>query len=261
MIHPTSIISKKSNIHKNVIVGPFCIIDENVTIDSGTELISNVHISGNTIIGKNNKFYPFSTIGLPPQDKKFQGEDSKLIIGNNNTFREHITVNPGTLNGGLITKIENNCLIMVGSHIAHDCFISSNVILVNNTTLGGHVVIGENAIIGGNSGVHQFVNIGKYAMIGGMSGLESNIIPYGLYYGVRSNLRGLNLIGLKRKGLEKNKIQQIVTIFKKIFNNKFNIEVNINNLTNAEKEVIEIREIIDFINSNQKRGVTRYSNE
>ena len=199
MIHKTAIISANCQIHDDVIIGPYCIVDENVSIGEGTELISNVHISGNTKIGKNNKFFPFSSIGMIPQDKKFTGEDSQLIIGNDNVIREHVTINPGTRKGGMKTLIKNKCLFMVGSHIAHDCQISSNVILVNNATLGGHVNIEEGAIIGGNSAVHQFVNIGKFAMIGGMSGVGENIIPYALYTGVRSNLRGLNLIGLKRK--------------------------------------------------------------
>ena len=148
---------------------------------------------------KNNKFFPFSSVGTIPQDLKYSGEDSKLVIGENNTFRENVTINPGTKNGGMITKIEDNCLFMVGSHIAHDCQISSNVILANNATLAGHVVIDNNAIIGGLSAVHQFVHIGKYAMIGGMSGVESNIIPYGLYFGIRDNLRGINLNWIKKK--------------------------------------------------------------
>ena len=132
------------------------------------------------------------------RDMKYSGEPSKLLIGDNNTFREGVTVNPGTQAGGMITKIENNCLFMIGSHIAHDCHISSNVIMSNNASLAGHVRIYEHAVIGGLCGIHQFVSIGKYAMIGGMSGVESNIIPYGLYLGIRDNLRGLNLIGLKR---------------------------------------------------------------
>ena len=195
-----------------------------------------------------------------PQDKKFKGEDSKLIIGNNNIVREHVTINPGTKDGGMITKIENNCLIMIGSHIAHDCLISSNVVLVNNSTLGGHVKIDENAIIGGNSAVHQFVNIGKYAMIGGMSGVESNIIPYGLYFGIRSNLRGINLIGLKRKGLNHNLINKINNIFKKIFNKDKSIEHNIKNLDDEEMKILEIKDIITFIESNLKRGIASYNN-
>ena len=235
-------------------------IEGNVKIQKDTELVSHVNISGNTHIGQNNKFFPFSSIGQVPQDKKFKGEDSKLIIGNDNIIREHVTINPGTKDGGMITKIANNCLIMIGSHIAHDCIISSNVVLVNNSTLGGHVKIDENAIIGGNSAVHQFVNIGKYAMIGGMSGVESNIIPYGLYFGIRSNLRGINLIGLKRKGLNHNLINKINHIFKKIFNKDKSIEHNIKNLEDEEIKILEIKDIITFIESNLKRGIANYSN-
>jgi len=258
MIHSTAIISNKAKIHKNVKIGPFCIIDDNVEIGEDTELISNVHIGGNTLIGSNNVFFPFSTIGLIPQDKKFKGEESSLLIGNNNTFREHVTINPGTKDGGMKTIVKNNCLIMIGSHIAHDCTISSNVILVNNAMLGGHVNIGECAIIGGNSAIHQFVNIGKYAMIGGMSGVESNIIPYGLYTGIRSNLRGLNLVGLKRKGLDKKIIQNILTVFKKIFDTNNNLVFNISNLSKLEKNITEVIDIVEFINLNHKRGISSF---
>ena len=260
MFHKTAIISKKAKIHKNVSIGPFCIIDDNVEIDEGSKLISNIHISGNTYIGSNNIFYPFSSIGHIPQDKKFTGEKSKLIIGNNNIIREHVTINPGTKDGGMETVIEDNCLIMIGSHIAHDCKLSSNVILVNNATLGGHVVIDENAIIGGNSAIHQFVHIGKNAMIGGMSGVESNIIPYGLYTGIRSNLRGLNIVGLKRKGLSSQSISKINFVFKKIFNNNSSIENNIEKLSIIEKQIKEISEIITFIKYNLKRGISKYDN-
>ena len=260
MIHSSSIISKKAIIGKNVQIGPFCIIDDGVIIGENCKLISNVHISGNTIIGNGNSFFPFSTIGLVPQDKKYQGEISKLIIGNNNIIREHVTINPGTKEGGMITQILDNCLIMVGSHIAHDCMIGSNVILVNNATLGGHVIVNDNAIIGGNSAVHQFVNIGKYAMIGGMSGVENNIIPYGLYTGIRSELRGLNLVGLKRKGLKKEIIFKITNTFKKIFSNERSLENNIKNLSVDEAKIDEITEIIHFINLNLKRGIARYIN-
>ena len=261
MIHSSSIISNKAIIHESCEIGPFTIIDENVEMGEGNIIHSNVHITGNTKIGKNNIFYPFSSIGAAPQDKKFQGENSSLHIGNNNIFREHITINPGTLSGGMITKIFDNCLIMVGAHIAHDCIINSNVVLVNNVGLAGHVIIGENAIIGGFSAIHQFVNIGKYAMIGGMSGVEANIIPYGLYTGVRENLRGLNLIGLKRKKIETIQINNINRIFKKIFNINDNITVNINKLSDSELNIVEISEIISFIKLNMKRGICKYIND
>jgi UDP-N-acetylglucosamine acyltransferase len=261
VIHQTAIISPKAKIPENTKIGPYCIIGDRVSIEEGCELISNVHLSGNTKIGKNNKFFPFSSVGSIPQDLKYSGEDSKLVIGNNNTFRENVTINPGTRNGGMITKIEDNCLFMVGSHVAHDCQISSNVILANNATLAGHVVVNHNAIIGGLSAVHQFVHIGKYAMIGGMSGVESNIIPYGLYLGIRDNLRGLNIIGLKRKNVDIETISKIKKIFRKIFSKKNSIDTNIENLYQKEKSIIEIAEILDFISLNLKRGICRYVNE
>ena len=258
MIHPTSIISPKAKLSESINIGPYCIIDSEVQIDSGCKLISNVHITGNTIIGKNNKFFPFSSIGSIPQDKKYSGENSKLIIGNNNVFREHVTINPGTLKGGMITSVGDGCLIMVGSHIAHDCKIASNVIMANNATLAGHVTINNNAVIGGLSAVHQFVNIGKYAMIGGMSGVGENIIPYGLYTGIRANLRGLNLIGLKRKNINSKVIHQIQKVFKQIFDKKNSIEKNIEKINANDAEILEIKEIIEFINLNLKRGICRY---
>ena len=261
MIHSSAIISSKTKISDDVNIGPYCIVDEGVSIGRGTKLVSHVHIMGNTSIGENNIFFPFSSIGTIPQDLKYFGEDSVLTIGNNNKFREHVTVNTGTKNGGMITKIEDNCLFMVGSHVAHDCQISSNVILANNATLAGHVVIDNNAIIGGLSAVHQFVHIGKYAMIGGMSGVESNIIPYGLYLGIRDNLRGLNLIGLKRKKVDIKTIHKIKEIFSKIFCEPDSLEKNIKNLNQEEKSILEVTEILDFISLNLKRGICRYVND
>ena len=261
MIHPSSIISSKTKIDSSVSIGPFCIIDDNVDLGKDNRLISNVHITGNTTIGDKNVFYPFSSIGTAPQDLKFKGEKSYLIIGNNNTFRENVTVNPGTNGGGLKTIIENNCLFMVGAHVAHDCLIKSNVILANNATLAGHVEVFENAILGGNAAIHQFVQIGKFAMIGGMSGVEKNIIPYGLYTGIRTDLKGINIIGLKRKGIKSNQINKIVKTVKLIFNSSNTIEINIKNLPKTLTEITEIKEIIEFIQITKQRGLCRYLND
>ena len=250
-----SYISDKAKIHSSVKIGPYCVIDDNVEIGAGCELHSHVAISGNTKIGKNNIFYPFASIGSAPQDLKYKGEKSFLVIGNKNTFRENVTVNPGTEGGGLYTKINDNCLFMVGAHIAHDCIIGSNVILANNATLAGHVEIDKNAIIGGNSAIHQFVKIGKNAMVGGMSGLEKNLIPYGLYIGIRSNMKGLNLIGLKRKGLENHKIKAINEFIEQAFDKNDSIENNLNKVNNEVKSIEEVKEIIDFIEKSNKRGL------
>ena len=255
MSNDQSYISEKAKIHGSVKIGPFCFIGDNVIIDKNCELKSHVSIVGNTNIGESNIFYPFCSIGSDPQDLKFANETSYLIIGNGNTFRENVTANPGTQGGGLNTIIKNNCLFMVGSHIAHDCMIGSNVILANNATLAGHVEIDNNAIIGGNSAIHQFVKIGKNAMVGGMSGLEKNLVPYGLYIGIRSNMKGLNLIGLKRKGLDNNKIKILNQFIEKVFNKNNSIENNLNNVNNEVKSIEEVKEIIEFIEKSNKRGL------
>jgi UDP-N-acetylglucosamine acyltransferase len=254
-------VSANSIIHPSVKIGPFCYIGDKVRIDKNCELKSHVSILGNTNIGKNNTFYPFSSIGSEPQDLKFQNEKSYLFIGDNNIFRENVTVNPGTKGGGLNTVIKNNCLFMVGSHIAHDCLIESNVILANNATLAGHVEIGENAIIGGNSAVHQFVQIGKNSMIGGMSGVEKNILPHCLYIGIRTGLKGLNLIGLKRKKVTNKNIKLISSFLYNIFDKKDSIEINLKNLDIKYEKILEIQEMIQFIKKSNKRGIARFINE
>src|SRR6185369_14225842 len=149
---------------------------------------------GNTQIGENTKVFPFASIGHAPQDLKYKGEKSKLVIGKNNVIREHVTINPGTEGGGMLTQIGDNCLLMVGAHVAHDCRVGNNVIMANNATLGGHVLVDDFAIIGGLSAVHQFVRIGKHAIVGGMSGVENDVIPYGSVIGERASLAGLNLV-------------------------------------------------------------------
>jgi len=256
-----SYVSNKAIIHPSVKIGPFCYIGDNVRIDKNCELKSHVSILGNTSIGKDNIFYPFSSIGSDPQDLKFENEKTYLIIGNSNTFRENVTVNPGTKGGGLKTVIKNNCLFMVGSHIAHDCQIDSNVILANNATLAGHVEIGENAIVGGNSAVHQFVKIGKNSMIGGMSGVEKNILPYCLYIGIRTGLKGLNLIGLKRNKIPNKNIKLISLFLNDIFDKKNSIDINLQNLDKKYEKIFEIQEMLKFLKKSNKRGIATFFNE
>ena len=261
MIHPTALVSKSAEIHETTTIGPFCVIGNGVNIGKNNNLISHVSIQGNTKIENNNVFFPFCSIGSEPQDLKFNNEKSFLNIGSNNKFRENVTVNPGTSGGGLNTSIGDNCLFMVGSHIAHDCIIKSNIILANNATLAGHVEIDNNAIIGGNSAIHQFVRIGKYAMIGGMSGVEKDIIPYGLYLGIRESLKSLNLIGLKRKGLKSHEINEIKKLINQIFDKNDAIENNIQKNAVASSYIHEIKEIVEFLNSNSKRGITNFEND
>ena len=206
MIHKSSIISPKAKISKQAKIGPFCFVGENVHIKENVELISNVHVEGNTIIGKGTKIFPFASIGTQPQDLKYNGEANSLEIGENNLIREYVTINPGTKGGGSKTIIGNNCLFMISSHVAHDCVVGNNVIIANNVPLGGHVTIEDSVIIGGNSAVQQFTRVGRLAMIGGMTGVLKDVIPFGLSFGNRNYLEGLNLIGLRRKKYENKKI-------------------------------------------------------
>jgi UDP-N-acetylglucosamine acyltransferase len=254
MIHNTAIIDLKAKLHKNVKVGPFSIIGANVEIGENTEVQSHVSILGNTKIGKNNKIYPFASIGNDPQDLKFQGEETKLEIGNDNKIREYVTINPGTNGGGGITKVGNNCLFMVSAHIAHDCFVGDNVILANSVPLGGHASIEDNVIIGGNSAVQQFTRVGKFAMIGGMCGVVRDIIPYGIAHGNRSKLQGLNLIGLRRKNIPNQDIMILSEAYKEIFKNE-NLTENLNNLKVELKEHDLVKEVLNFIEKDKKRPI------
>ena len=254
MIHNTAIIDTQAKIHKNVKVGPFSVIGANVEIEENTEIQSHVSILGNTKIGKNNKIYPFASIGNDPQDLKFQGEETKLEIGNDNKIREYVTINPGTNGGGGITKVGNNCLFMVSAHIAHDCFVGDNVILANSVPLGGHASIEDNVIIGGNSAVQQFTRVGKFAMVGGMCGVVRDIIPYGIAHGNRSKLQGLNLIGLRRKNIPNQDIMILSEAYKEIFKNE-NLTENLNNLKVELKEHDLVREVLNFIEKDKKRPI------
>ena len=208
-IHPNSFISKEVQIGNNVKIGPFCYINGTIKIDDNSEIKSHVSITGKTSIGKNNIFYPFSNIGCDPQDLKFKGEDSELIMGNNNIIRENVTISKGTLDGGMSTIIHNNNLFMTGVHIAHDCKIGNENIFVNQVTLGGHVNIMNNVVVGGLSAIIQFVTIGSFSMIGGMSGIDKNVLPFSLAIGNRAKLRGLNLVGIRRKNFDKLDIKRI----------------------------------------------------
>ena len=254
MIHKTSVIDPKAKISKDVKIGPFCFIGPNVELDDGVELISNVHIEGYTKIGKGTKIFPFACIGSQPQDLKFKNEKNNLTIGDNNLIREYVTINPGTAGGGLETKIGNNCLFMISSHIAHDCKIGNNVIIANNVPLGGHVTIEDSVVIGGNSAVQQFTRIGRLAMIGGMTGVLKDVIPFGLSIGNRNFLQGLNLIGLRRKKYENQKIMGLDKAYKKIFSSK-NLHENLYKISEDHQDNDLVKEVIAFIEKDKKRPI------
>ena len=254
MIHKTAIIDPKAKVSSNVKIGPYTVIGPNVEINEKTIIHSHVSISGQTKIGKENKIYPFASIGNDPQDLKYNNEDTKLSIGDKNTIREYVTINPGTIGGGGETKVGNNCLFMISSHIAHDCLVGDNVIIANNVPLGGHAIIEDNVVIGGNSAVQQFTRIGKMAMIGGMTGVLHDVIPYGLSTGNRNSLQGLNLIGLRRAKFENKDILELNDAYKKIFATK-NINENISKLNGSFQENLLVKNVIDFITKDKKRSI------
>ena len=254
MIHKSSVIDSKAKIGKNVKIGPFCFVGANVQLDDGVELISNVHIEGNTKIGRGTKLYPFASIGTAPQDLKYKDEANSLEIGENNVIREYVTINPGTAGGGSKTVVGNNCLFMISSHVAHDCKIGNNVVIANNVPLGGHVTIEDSVVIGGNSAVQQFTRIGRLAMIGGMTGVLKDVIPFGLSFGNRNYLKGINLIGLRRKKYDNKKIMELDQAYKKIFSSG-NLHENLNKINGEYKGNELVQEVTKFIEKDKKRPI------
>lgn len=254
MIHKTAIIDSKAKISTNVEIGPYAIIGPNVEIGENTLIQSHVNITGNTTIGKGNKLYSFASIGSDPQDLKYKGEETTLLIGDNNTIREHVTINTGTVQGGGLTKIGNNNLIMIGAHIAHDCIIGNNIVMANNTAIAGHAEIEDFVIIGAKCGVQQFTRIGKRAMIGGMTGVLRDVIPYGLSTGNRNYLNGINVVGLRRDKVSNKDILGLTDAYKEIFKTEV-LSENLKNLNGKYTDNPLVKDVLDFINKDKKRPI------
>tara|TARA_B100000767_G_scaffold121805_1_gene116068 strand:- start:1683 stop:2465 length:783 start_codon:yes stop_codon:yes gene_type:complete len=254
MIHKTAIIDSKAKISSTVEIGPYTVIGPDVEISDHAIIQSHVNITGHTIIGKNNKIFPFASIGNRPQDMKYNGERTKLLIGDNNTFREYVTINPGTVQGGGITKIGNNNLIMINAHIAHDCLIGNNIVIANSAAIAGHAEINDFVIIGGNCGVQQFTRIGKMAMIGGMTGVSRDVIPYGLSTGNRNYLNGINVVGLRRNKVLNKDIIGLTEAYKEIFSSE-SLKENLNKLNGNFRNNFLVKEVLEFINKDKKRPI------
>jgi UDP-N-acetylglucosamine acyltransferase len=254
-IHPTAIIHERAVIGNNVHIGPYCVVGEHVRINDDVTLVSHISIGGHTTIGERTVIYPFASLGHPPQDLKFKGEASRLEIGTDNVIREHVTMNPGTQGGGLLTKVGDNGLFMVASHIAHDCVVGDYVIMANNATLAGHVHVGDHAVIGGLAAIHQFVRIGKHAMVGGMSGVEHDVIPYGSVMGERASLAGLNLVGLKRRGFDRDTIHAMRNLYKDLFDGDHTSIQQRAETLKSSVDNKDIAEMFDFILSESKRSL------
>lgn len=243
-IHPSAVIEAGAVIGQGAEVGPFCVVGADARLGDGVVLKSHVVIAGETAIGDDTTVFPFASIGEVPQDLKFRGERTRLEIGARNRIREHVTMNPGTAGGGGVTRVGDDGLFMTGAHVAHDCQVGNRVILVNHVALAGHVQLGDDVIVGGLSGVHQFVRIGQGAMIGALSMVTADVIPYGLVQGPRGHLSGLNLVGLKRRGVDREGIAALRRLIAALGTGPFREAAR----TRAEAEVSEReREILDFI--------------
>ena len=256
-IHATAIINPNATMGKDISIGPYCIVGQDVHLGDGVRLHSHVVIDGRTTIGTETQIYPFSSIGLPPQDLKYKGEDSELIIGARNTIREYVTMNPGTADGGMRTIIGDDCLFMASTHVAHDCIVGNHVIMANNATIAGHVEVGDFAIIGGLSAVHQFVKIGKHAIIGGMSGVENNVIPYGSVVGDRARLSGLNIVGLRRRAFLKEDIKNLRTAYRMLFAEEGTLAERTEDVAKMFVNNTAVMDIIGFMRAESSRGLTQ----
>lgn len=254
-IHPTAIIDPQASLGADVRIGPYCVVGPDVTLGDRVELKSHVVVDGKTSIGEDTCIYPFASIGAAPQDLKYRGEKSELIIGKRNTIREHVTMNPGTETGAMKTIVGDDCLFMMATHVAHDCVIGNRVILANNATLGGHVQVGNHVLIGGLAAVHQFVRIGDFAVIGGMSGVESDVIPYGRVKGERAHLAGLNLIGLERGGFDKDKIKALQKAMKQLFDSEGTMEERIDKMAAVYSGNETVMQMIEFARTKERFGL------
>jgi len=260
MIHPTAVIEDGARLGLNVKIGPYCVVGADVSVGDDCELLSHVVVSGHTRIGRANRIFPFAAIGQIPQDLKYHGEASEVIIGDNNQIRENVTINAGTEGGGMVTRIGNNNMLMAYTHIAHDCMLGNGIVLANCATLAGHVEVDDDAIIGGLSAIQQFVRIGRLSMIGGMSGVTKDVTPFTLLAGgYRSGLSGLNIIGLKRRGFSLQQVGRLKEVYRLLLQDSGKRE---DRLLEAEsllsKDDEDARHMIAFIGS-AKRGLMMHS--
>lgn len=254
-IHATAIVDPAAKLGADVTIGPYCTVGPDVELGDSVSLISHVVVDGHTKIGDRTTVFPFACLGLRPQDLKYHGEASTLEVGSDCMIREYVTMNPGTEGGGMRTVVGDRCLLMACVHIAHDCIVGDNVILANAVLLAGHVVIENNVIIGGMSAVNQFVSIGAYAFIGGMTGVERNVIPHARVAGERGELRGVNVVGLRRREIGRDEIQAVRGVYKAIFMSNLDIE---DALASAEQQYgghPSAQQILAFVRQHHGKGL------
>ena len=254
-IHPTAVVDPDAKLGSGVEIGPYSVIGTGVELGSGCRLHSHVVVTGDTHVGAKCVIFPFASIGHIPQDLKYGGEQSRLRIGENNVIREYVTMNPGTDGGGLETRVGSHGLFMVGAHVAHDCRIGDHVILANNATLAGHCAVGDHTILGGLTAVHQFVRIGSHAFVGGMSGVENDVIPFGMALGNRAMLSGLNIIGLKRNGFDREQIHSLRKAYRMLFSEEGTLKERLEDVEKMLGADVGVSRIIAFIRNASDRSL------
>ena len=254
-IHPTAIVESGAELGEGVAIGPYCTVGHDAVLGNGVRLVSHVVVAGRTTIGADTSIYPFASIGLPPQDLKYRGEPSRLEIGAANIIREHVTMNPGTEGGGMLTRVGDNGLFMTGTHVAHDCKIGNHVICANNATLGGHVVVDDFAIIGGLAAVHQNCRIGAHAIIGGVSAVVQDVIPYGSATGDRARLIGLNVVGLRRRDFSRTDIQALRTAYRLLFAEEGTLAERLEDVALMYSDNVPVMDIVTFIRADSNRAI------
>ena len=255
-VHPTAVVHPGARLHETVEVGPYSVIGEKVTIGAGTRVAPHVVIEGRTTIGERNRIFQFASVGGAPQDLKYAGEDTQLIIGDGNTLRESVTMNIGTVGGGGVTRVGNNNLFMAYSHVAHDCVVGNGCIIANGVALAGHVQLEDSVILGGLSAVHQFTRLGKHAFIAGGSMVVMDVPPYCTAQGDRAELAGLNVVGLQRHGFSEEQIGRIKEAYKILFRSKLQLAEAMERLKGEMGGQSEIDYLVDFVGQS-KRGLTR----
>jgi UDP-N-acetylglucosamine acyltransferase len=256
-VHPAAIVEEGAVLGQGVEIGPFCHVGPHATLEDGVRLLSHVVIDGHTRVGAGATLFPYASVGLAPQDLKYRGEPTRCEIGAGTQIREHCTIHRGTATGTGITRVGAKCLLMAVVHVAHDCRLGDGVIIANNVVMGGHVTIEDGAVIGGSAAIHQFVRIGHGAMVGGVSGVEADVIPYGLVMGNRARLAGLNIVGLRRRGLDAADIRRLRGAFRLLFQQE---GVFAGRLAEAHQRYGAdplIAEILAFIDAPSKRGLIR----
>ncbi|MGL4439561.1 MAG: acyl-ACP--UDP-N-acetylglucosamine O-acyltransferase [Bosea sp. (in: a-proteobacteria)] len=254
-IHPTALVAPGARIGQGVSIGPFSVVGPHVDIADNCELMSHVVVEGHTVIGEGTRIHPFVVLGHGPQDLKPAAAASRLTIGRNCILREHVTMNNGTARGGAHTRVGDDCFFMVSSHVAHDCIVGNNVTLVNNVMLAGHCEIGDNVIMGGGSAVHQFTRVGHNAFIGGLAAVEHDVIPFGMALGNRAYLGGLNIIGLKRRGVQRADIHALRHAFRVLFDDARPMQEQLAEVEALYPTQIIVGEVLAFIKARGKRAL------